>query len=201
MNEHFLKINPDKTEVILFAPNQSNKIGGLFLKDQTCLRFNKCVKLLGVNLDELLSFDTQVNDVVSSCYFHIRTIGKVKSYISKEDLESYVHSIISSKLDYCNVVLYGINKNVVYKLQKVQNAAARLIFKLPKHCSVSDKIRQLHWLRVEERIVFKIILFVYKFFTSNGPAFLNDVLEIVDVESRLLARKNFNSKYGRRSFR
>ena len=50
MNEHFLKINPDKTEVILFAPNQSNKIGGLFLKDQTCLRFNKCVKLLGVNL-------------------------------------------------------------------------------------------------------------------------------------------------------
>ena len=50
MNEHFLKINPDKTEVILFTPNQFNKIGGLFLNDNTCLRFSGCVKLLGVNL-------------------------------------------------------------------------------------------------------------------------------------------------------
>ena len=125
----------------------------------------------------------------------------MKEYMSKDDLESYVHSVISSKLDYCNVVLYGINKSIVNKLQKLQNAAARLIFKLPKHSSVSDKIRQLHWLRVEERIVFKIILFVYKFFTSNGPAFLNDILEIVDLESRLLSRKNLITKYGRRSFR
>ena len=115
--------------------------------------------------------------------------------MSKNDFESYVHSIISSKLDYCNVVLYGINKSVVYKLQMLQDAAARLIFKLPKHCSVSDAIRQLHWLRVEERIIFKIILFVYKFFTSNGPAFLDKILEIVDVESRLLKRKNLNTKY------
>ena len=42
----------------------------MFLNDQTCLRFNKCAKLLGVNLDESLNFDTQVNEVVSSCYFH-----------------------------------------------------------------------------------------------------------------------------------
>ena len=90
--------------------------------------------------NESLSFDKQVNEVVSRGYFHIRTIGKLKSYMSKEDLESYVHSIISSKLDYCNVVLYGINKSVMYKLQKLQNAAARLIFKLPKHCSVSEEI-------------------------------------------------------------
>ena len=201
MNEHFLKINPDKTEVIFFAPNQSNKIGGLFLNDHTRLRFSSKVKLLGVTLDESLSFDNHVNEVVSSSYFHIRTIDKLKAYMSKDDLESYVHSIISSKLDYCNVVLYGVNKSVVNKLQKLQNAAARLIFKLPKYCSVTDKIRQLHWLRVEERIVYKIILFVYKFFTSNGPAFLDNILEIADLESRLLTRKNLNSKYGRRSFR
>ena len=201
MNEHFLKINPDKTEVILFAPNHSSKIGGLFLNDQTCLRFSSNVKLLGVNLDESLNFNNHVNEVVSSSYFHIRTIGKMKAYMSKDDLESYVHSIISSKLDYCNVVLYGINKSVVNKLQKLQNAAARLIFKLPKHCSVTEKIRELHWLRVEERIVYKILLFVYKFFTSNGPAFLDNILEIVDFETRLLSRKNLNTKYGRRSFR
>ena len=125
----------------------------------------------------------------------------MKAYMSKDDLESYVHSIISSKLDYCNVVLYGINKSVVNKLQKLQNAAARLIFRLPKHCSVTEKIRELHWLRVEERIVYKILLFVYKFFTSNGPAFLDNILEVVDFETRLLSRKNLNTKYGRRSFR
>ena len=134
MSEHFLKLNTDKTELILFTP------------DIGCIRFKNCVTLLGVNLDETLSLESHVNGIVSSCYFHIRSIGKIKNRLPSEDLQILVHSVISSKLDYCNVILMGINQNMMQKLQKVQSTAARLIYKLPKHSSVSHVISKLHWL-------------------------------------------------------
>ena len=133
MSQHFLKLNPNKTEVILFTPDGPEKINGLVHPDIGCLCFNNCVTLLGVDLDESLSFESHVSELVPSCYFHIRNIGKIKNQLSTEDLQILVHSVITSKLDYCNVILFGINQNLMQKLQKVQNAAARLIYKLPKY--------------------------------------------------------------------
>ena len=86
MNEYFLKLNPSKTEVILFTPDSSDKINGLVHPDIGCLRFKDSVTLLGVNLDESLSFKSHVSDLVSSCYFHIRNVGKVKNRLSSKDL-------------------------------------------------------------------------------------------------------------------
>ena len=137
MSQYFLKLNPSKTEVILFSPKGSEKINGLFLNDSSCLRFCNTVELLGVSLDESLTFESHVNGLVSSCYYHLRNIGKMKRNLTKADLLSLVHSVVSSKLDYCNAILYGINRDVINRLQKVQNAAARLIYKLQKHSSVS----------------------------------------------------------------
>ena len=99
MSEHFLKLNPDKTEVILFTPDRSKKLNGLAHPDTGCIRFKKCVTLLGVKLDETLSLESHVNGIVSSCYFHLRSIGKIKNRLPSEDLQTLVHSVISSKLD------------------------------------------------------------------------------------------------------
>ena len=200
MSQHFLKLNPNKTEVIIFTPDGSEKINGLVHPDIGCLRFNNCVTLLGVDLDESLSFESHVSELVSSCYFQIRNIGKIKNRLPSEDLQILVHSVISSKLDYCNVILFGIKQNFIQKLQKVQNAAARLIYKLPKYSSVSHAIRELHWLRVDQRIVYKILLIVYKHFSCISPGYLNNLLEIVNVETRTLKLNHYTSKYGRRAF-
>lgn len=200
MSQHFLKLNPNKTEVILFTPNGPEKINGLVHPDFGCLRFNNCVTLLGVDLDESLSFESHVSELVSSCYFQIRNIGKIKNRLPSEDLQILVHSVITSKLDYCNVILFGIKQNFIQKLQKVQNAAARLIYKLPKYSSVSHVIRELHWLCVDQRIVYKILLIVYKYFSCISPGYLNNLLEIDNVETRTLKLNHYATKYGRRAF-
>ena len=148
MNEHFLKLNPDKTEIILFTPDSSRKFIGLVHPATGHISLKNCVKLLGVNLDETLSLESHVNSLVSSCYYHLRNIGKLKHRLSSDDLQTLTQSVIS-KLDYCNVILFGLNLSLMQKLQKVQNAAARLVYKLPKHSSVSGVIEELHWLRVE----------------------------------------------------
>ena len=87
------------------------------------------------------------------------------------------------------------------KLQKVQNAAARLICKLPRRSSVKDEIRKLHWLRVEQRCVYKILLTVFKRFNCTCPGFLCSLLEISDSETKSLECTYYNTKHGRRAFR
>ena len=200
MSQHFLKLNPNKTEVILFTPNGPEKINGLVHPDFGCLRFNNSVTLLGVDLDESLSFESHVSELVSSCYFQIRNIGKIKNRLPSEDLQILVHSVITSKLDYCNVILFGIKQNFMQKLQKVQNTAARLIYKLPKYSSVSHVIRELHWLRVDQRIVYKILLIVYKHCSGISPGYLNNLLEFANVEIRTLKLRYYTTKYGQRAF-
>ena len=89
---------------------------------------------------------------------------------------------------------------MMQKLQKVQNAAARLIYKLPMRSSVSHVIHKLHWLRVEQRIVYKILLIVYKHYNCISPDYLNTLLETANVETRTLSVRYYNTKSGRRAF-
>ena len=125
----------------------------------------------------------------------------MKNRLSSDDLQTLTHSVITSKLDYCNVILFGLNQNLMAKLQKVQNAAARLICKLLKRSSISEVIQKLHWLQVEQRCIYKILLIVYKHFSSTSPSFLSSLLEITSSETRELKHTYYDTQYGRRAFR
>merc|ERR1712015_223669 len=140
MNLFFLKMNPDKTEIIMLVPQQlknAHTINGCIFSDGSCIRFANFVKNLGYILDKYLHMDKHVNSIVSLCYKYLSDIGKIRKLLSKKHTEMLVHSAITSRLDYCNSLLYGVNKTVLNKLQMVQNAAARLISLRRKRESVS----------------------------------------------------------------
>ena len=82
----------------------------------------------------------------------------------------------------------------------VQNAAARLISMRRKHESVSDVILDLHWLRVEARIIFKMLVLVYKCFHNIAPECIIECITIRDDDRCLLAYKFFRSSEARKSF-
>ena len=63
-------------------------------------------------------------------------------------------SFVSSRLDFCNSLLYGILKRLLRKLQSVQNPAARLVTSSSKVDHVIPLLMQLHWLPIAERIKF-----------------------------------------------
>lgn len=202
MNRHFLKINPDKTEIIVFCPNNlrnMNFINGTFL-DGDCIRFSHFVKNLGFTLDRFLDMDTHVNAVVSYCYKLIGDVARIRHLLSDGDAESLLHSIVGSRLDYCNVLLYGVNKSVIHKFQKVQNAAARLISRRRKRDSVSDVLVKLHWLPIEKRIIFKLLVLTYTIFNRTAPECLMALIRIRSVDLCLLENVYLESNYGRRSF-
>ena len=204
MNSFFLKINPDKTEIILFIPkclNTRPTINGTVFSDGTCIRFSNTVTNLGVTLDRFLTFESHINRTVAYCYKLLKDVSNVRKLITKKQTEMLVHSIISSRLDYCNSLFYGINKSVVEKLQKVQNAAARVVLKLRKHDPIRLELFNLHWLRIHERILFKLLLLVYKCLNCMAPVELSSLLTVDNVDNLTLRYVFLDSVYGRRSFR
>ena len=86
MNMHFLKINPDKTEIILFHPKSLCKqviIGGTFIGND-CIRFSKIVKNVGVWLDNNMKIDKHINCIVSHCFKLLKDIGRIRNILSKK---------------------------------------------------------------------------------------------------------------------
>ena len=203
MNLFFLKMNPDKTEIIMLLPQQLkdvHTINGCIFSDNSCIRFSEFVKNLGYTLDKHLNMDIQVNNVVSHCYKLISDIGKVRRFLSDKHTKLLVQSLISSRLDYCNSLYYGINKSEINKLQKIQNAAARLVCKRKKYESISDYLKELHWLRVEARIIFKVLVLVYKCLHDMAPQCIISLIDTRDDDNYLLVLRNFQSNHARKSF-
>ena len=204
MSKFALKINPDKTEIIVFYPpslSRSVIINGTILADGTCIRFSSSVKYLGVYFDPQLTLRSHINHVSSRCYLLLRNIGRIRSILSQSQIEVLVHAVISSKIDYCNSIYYGINKDAISALQKIQNAAIRMIFKFKKRYSVSQYFAKLHWLKVEQRVYYKIILLVFKCVYNRAPTQLIDkIVNYKNTDTLTLKCVQFNTKAGRRSF-
>jgi hypothetical protein len=85
------------------------------------------LKLLGVTLDNHLTFDQHVSHVVKSCNYHIRSLHHIRSLIDHETAVIVACSIVATRLDYCNSVLNGITKTNISKLQCVQNNLACVV--------------------------------------------------------------------------
>ena len=205
MNEHFLKLNMLKTKILVLAPPSvmsSIIIRGTFINNN-CIRFVSCAKNLGIWLDENLNFGTHIRKVVASSFMIIRNLAKIKSFLPRENLCTIICSLILSKLDYCNALYYKINNNEIMLLQSVQNAALRLIHGGHKYdrVNLTPLYKELHWLKIEERIIFKICLIVHKCVQGFGPDSYKDLLTTSSNERTLkLTEKKFYTKYGKRAF-
>jgi len=79
---------------------------------------------------------------------------KIRKYLTEETTEILVHAFISSKLDYCCSLLYGLPKHMISSLQSVQNTAARIVTLAKKFDHITPVLIQLHWLPVHFRILF-----------------------------------------------
>ena len=179
MNSSFLRLNSSKTKILIIIPPALRKtviIQGTFI-NETCVRFVYSAKNLGIVLDDELSFKEQINRVVRSCFLAIRKLSKIKYFLTYKQLRTAVCALVFSKLDYCNSLYFGINANLINKLQSVHNSAARLVKK--KNCfrgSTIDYIRRCHWLTIKERIIFKLCLLVYKCIHGTAPCCLSELI-------------------------
>lgn len=174
-----LKLNEDKTIVMLVRSKhmRSNvNVMPIRVNNTEAIPYTSSAKNLGVIFDSTLSLEEFIKLKCKSARYHLRNIGKIRPYLSSKSIEQLVHAFISANIDYCNSLLCGLPQTEILKLQRIQNSAARLITGKSKRSSVSALLHQLHWLPVEQRVVFKVLLIVFRALTTGTPSYICDLL-------------------------
>jgi hypothetical protein len=174
-----LKLNSDKTEFIIIVTRRQLdkvKVSTLQVGSSVVDQSSTAVRNLGALFDSQLNMQQHINKTCSSSFYHLYNIRRIRKYLSRDVPESLVHDFITSKVDYCNGLLYGLPDNHIAKLQRVQNASARLIVGLPRYCHITPVLYSLHWLPVRYRINFKILLLTYKCLHGLAPQYLSVII-------------------------
>ena len=179
MTVNKLKLNEDKTEMILISSPKSNLTLPSSVDLNGCsVTISSSVRNLDVTFDQSLSFRQHVANVCRLCYLEIRRISSVRHLLSDDATKTLLCAFVLSRLDYCNALLAGSPKHLIEKLQKVQNHAARLVFRCSKFDHVTLLLHSLHWLPVYLRIDYKISSLCFKVLESTAPSYLSDLLYV-----------------------
>ncbi len=175
-----LKLNPGKTQFTWLGTRQQlNKltIPNLQLSDGSPMQCSVCVHDLGVTIDNQLTMESHAHALLKSCFYQLRQLRTIRSSLTVDSTSTLVHAFISSRIDYCNSLLFGTTDRVKHKLQSILNASARLIHHRTLHDHITPVLRDdLHWLPVEHRITFKIAMHVFNCLHGQAPAYLTDML-------------------------
>ena len=178
--ESRLLLNDDKTEFLVIGTrHQLSKLSSSVLHvGDHLINPSISVRNLGSVFDNSLSMDSHITQVCKTAFYHIHNIRKISKYLSRESLKTLVHAFITSRLDYCNSLFYGLPKYHLSKLQRVQNAAARLVTSTRKYDHITPVLYNLHWLPVFYRIYFKILILTFKAIHNMSPSYISNLVSI-----------------------
>ena len=176
LSQNFLKLNQDKTEVLVIGEKKAREKLSEHLKTVSLSCTNKA-KNLGVILDSDLNFEPHFNSIRKASYYHLKNVAKVLPHVNQANKEVVVHAFVTSRLDYCNALFTGLPKKAINQLQTIQNAAARVLTKTKKRAHIKPVLKSLHWLPVSYRIDFKVLLLVYKSLYNRAPEYISDMLK------------------------
>ena len=209
MSHNYLKLNDDKTEfMVIGSKYQTAKVHVSHIRvGNSKVIPSSEVRNLGVIFDSSLSMENHITTVCRAAYASIRNIGRIRKHVNRETAEMMVHAFITSKIDIGNSLLHGITKTQLHRLQRIQNIAARLITYTKPHQHITPVLHDLHWLPVEQRITFKVALFVYKILYVSAPAYLTELVELYSparnlrsAAKGLLQETVARNQWGSRSF-
>ncbi len=122
---------------------------------------------------------------LSSCFYQLRSISKIRSFLSGPDLENVTHAFISSRLNYCNSLYSGLNQKTISCLRLVPNTAARLFTKTTRQHHIAPVAASLHWLSVSFRTDFKILLITFNALHGLVPSHIADLVLPYESECSL----------------
>ena len=109
--------------------------------------FESSVVDLGVVIDQELKMDAHVGIMTRSCFYQLRQLRTIRQSRSDDATRMLIHSFVITRVDYCDSVLSGITVVQTDCVQRILNAAARLLLRIPKFTPVAALIRDhLHWL-------------------------------------------------------
>ena len=179
MRTNLLKLNDKKTEFILLGTNQQLKL----VQDINIRIGNdiihpvQSVRNLGFWYDSDMKNTSHINKVVSTSFINLCNISRIRWLLNKDTCKILVQALVLTQLDYCNSLLLGTTQHRLHKLQSIQNMACKVIYNKRKYDHIGMDMLNLHWLKINERITFKIAVLVYLCINGSVPGYLCNLLK------------------------
>ena len=174
-----LQLNADKSEIVILgtAP-QLRSAANIHEVDVAGSRLQVAPKLksLGVTIDShpWFDIDCHAKEVARACNYHTRVLRHVRTLA-----QTVACSIVASRLDYCNAMLYGAPAATFDLLQRAQNNLARVVCQRGGRTDDRPLLRLLHWLPVKHRVTYKMVSLTFKTVSSAKPTYLSDLFQFV----------------------
>ena len=141
------------------------------------------------------------------CYYHLKNVASIRSCVTEQAAIRLVHSLVVSRLDYGNALLFGIPDVLIGKLQRVQNYAARLVVRCDRRDHITTVLKKLHWLPAKQRVTYTILLLTFRALNGLAPIYIVDMLHrhrpartLRSANNNDLQVPSASSGYGDRAF-
>ena len=187
MTVNKLKLNDDKTEFFVAASSHNLKL----IPDisiaigNSSIHPSESVRNLGAFFDSAMSMSSHISYISQTVNYYLRNISRARKFMDESTCHHAVRSLVLSRLDYCNGLLSSVPNVHIQRLQRLQNWAARLVFAVNRKHDPIPLMHSLHWLPIQQRKMFKHLLFVYKSFHNLAPVYLSDCLYYVPRRNNL----------------
>ena len=194
MSTYKLKMNESKTEIIIYGTKQQ-----LDKLNIDCINVGsvevKCVdqvRDLGVTMTNTLNFDNHIQKKCQIAHVQLRNLRGIRKHLSQKSTETLVHGLVHSHIDFCNSLYSDIPAYQMNKLQRVQNHAARVVFNVSHDVSSTELLKKLHWLPVKARVMFKVLVMVFRVIEGTAPIYIRQMFQIHQGRYRLRSQNDTN---------
>ena len=187
-----LKLNDNKTELMLFASKRTKHLHNLptsITIGNAQVHFKQSVKNL--SLDCHLTMNSHVSKIAQTCYFELRRFASICRFLTSTATATLVSAFVLSRIDYCSSLLFGSTHDVTSHLQRMQNYAVRVILCLPMTSSITTLLISLHWLPVKVRSTYKIACLCYHCHSSTAPSYVADMLHSKPSHTRITRTSSY----------
>ena len=176
-----LLLNSTKTELINISSaklNTETAFPKIFINDIP-IKPSDSTKYLGVKFDNKLNFDQHIFSLKQKITYHLYNLYKLRTYINKNTATLLTHSLILSRLNYCNTLLTRQTKTTFKRL--IINRSIGLIYKLKQYdytSSITDLRLRLNWMTTANSIDYKLLTILKKTLTYDQPHNLRQLLNM-----------------------
>lgn len=181
MSANLLALNPSKTEFLVIGnPQQLSKLNNPQLSldsNATIVPVHKA-RNLGIIFDDHISFDNQITALSQSCFYHIRDLRRIRDTLDFKTSSTIATALVHSKLDYCNSLYHNLPAYQIERLQYIQDSLARAVCRTSKFTHISPTLKALHWLKVRERIEYKMASLTYTALQFHQPSYISGLLTV-----------------------
>ena len=173
MSLNKLKVNGDKTELLVIGLHNlpASQLPSVAAIDGSVIQPSDSARKIGIIFDNKLNMERQVTAICKSAFFDTWNFCKIRKFFLVNSTKAFV----TCRLENCNSLLCGVLKYLVHRLPFAQNCMAQLILCGCKYGHVTALLKELHWLPLEQRIIFKILLLTFE--ANLCPSYISDLLE------------------------